>query len=299
MTGGKAEILVVDDERFNLEILLEHLEEAGDYISTPAEDGVQAWELLEKTPEKFSAVLLDRMMPRMGGMEVLEKIKNHEKMKMLPVIMQTAKASKQDVLKGLEGGAYYYLTKPFEKEALIAILRTAVSDYHTYIDIQAELREGAGTIGLISSGSFSFKTLRDGKNLATLLANACPNPDKVVMGLNELFVNSVEHGNLGITYDDKSALNDDGAWEEEVERRQALPENASKLVKVTIEKNGSKVSFVIKDEGNGFDWNQYLEISPERAFDTHGRGIAMANGMSFSRLEYQGNGNEVIAVIAS
>jgi len=40
----------------------------------------------------------------------------------------------------------------------------------------------------------------------------------------------------------------------------------------------------------------YLEFSPERAFDTHGRGIALARNLSFTRLEYQGSGNEVIAV---
>ncbi|HLD95062.1 MAG TPA: response regulator, partial [Alphaproteobacteria bacterium] len=51
----------------------------------------------------------------------------------------------------------------------------------------------------------------------------------------------------------------------------------------------------IKDQGNGFDWKKYLELSPERATDPHGRGIAMAKTLSFSRLEYQGCGNEVVA----
>ena len=53
----------------------------------------------------------------------------------------------------------------------------------------------------------------------------------------------------------------------------------------------------IRDEGSGFDWMSYLEIDPRRAFDTHGRGIAMAKMLSFSRLEYHGNGCEVVACV--
>jgi hypothetical protein len=55
------------------------------------------------------------------------------------------------------------------------------------------------------------------------------------------------------------------------------------------------VSFDIADQGDGFDWQKYLEISPERAFDPHGRGVAMSRMMSFDTLEYIGSGNRVIA----
>lgn len=51
------------------------------------------------------------------------------------------------------------------------------------------------------------------------------------------------------------------------------------------------------DEGNGFDWNKYLEMSPDRAFDMHGRGIAMARMLSFDDLQYQGKGNVVVGKV--
>jgi hypothetical protein len=54
----------------------------------------------------------------------------------------------------------------------------------------------------------------------------------------------------------------------------------------------------IQDEGDGFDWQKYLDFDPERAFDPHGRGIAMARMMSFDALEYQGKGNTVVLKIA-
>ena len=64
-----------------------------------------------------------------------------------------------------------------------------------------------------------------------------------------------------------------------------------------IERTADSLSFLIRDEGQGFDWNGYLEMSPDRAFDTHGRGIAMSRMISFDALEYRGRGNEVCAVI--
>jgi anti-sigma regulatory factor (Ser/Thr protein kinase) len=75
----------------------------------------------------------------------------------------------------------------------------------------------------------------------------------------------------------------------------ALPENAEKKAFVTFERNDNELRFVVKDQGNGFDWHKYLEMSPERVFDNHGRGIAMAKTISFDRIDYQGNGNEVHA----
>ncbi len=161
-----------------------------------------------------------------------------------------------------------------------------------------ETRQTAQTLTLMDHGRFTFRTLKQGRDLVTLLSSALPEASKVVMGLSELVINAIEHGNLGITYEDKSRLSATGAWEEEVERRLALPENTGKTVQLSFERAENEVHFQIQDQGEGFDWRNYLEISPDRAFDTHGRGIAIARTISFDRLEYQGIGNRVIAVIA-
>ena len=296
MEEAKPTVLVVDDEIFNLEILVEYLEDAG-YKTVTAENGIQALAELEEMPERFSAVLLDRMMPEMSGMEVLEQIKSHSVLNILPVIMQTAKASNQNVLEGLQAGAHYYLTKPFEKHHLLAIVKTAIDDYQRYCSLQKDALHTTNTLVLMNQGQFTFRTLKEGRNLVTLLANANPDATKAVLGLLELVVNAVEHGNLGITYDEKSTLNDQDAWESEVELRLALAENADKRVLVTFERTDEETRFLIQDQGDGFDWQQYLELSPERVYDNHGRGIAMANKVCFDRVEYRGNGNQVLATI--
>ncbi|QZA82045.1 ATP-binding protein [Deefgea piscis] len=127
-----------------------------------------------------------------------------------------------------------------------------------------------------------------------MLSRACPEPQRVAMGLSELLVNAIEHGNLGISYADKSRLLQAGRWQDEVESRLASPEYAQRKVAVKYSANEDEIQIYIMDEGQGFDWQPFLEFSPERAFDPHGRGISMARMMSFDSLEYQGKGNEVL-----
>ena len=149
----------------------------------------------------------------------------------------------------------------------------------------------------MESARFSLSTLDEVGCLAVFLAQACPEPEGAVLGLSELLVNAIEHGNLGISYEEKSSLKRSDQWQEEISRRQQLPENAGKLVDVTFERDGGCIRICITDQGNGFDWSQYLDFDPARAFDPNGRGIAMARLGSFRELQYQGKGNVVLATI--
>lgn len=289
-------VLIVDDDAFYRDILCDTLEEAG-YASLCAENGLQAWQLLSSEPKRFDAVLLDRLMPEMDGMEVLARLKEHPSLQLLPVIMQTSMAGREDVIEGLRAGANYYLTKPFQRDKLLAIVKTAVGDHRRVRSLQQETEQTVQTLAMMDQGRFTFRTLKQGRDLVTLLSNAFPEAGKIVMGLSELVINAIEHGNLGITYEEKSRMIERGDWGEEVERRQSLPENVDKTVSLSFERSEGEVEFRIQDQGNGFDWHDYLEMSPERAFDTHGRGIALAKIVSFDRLEYQGKGNLVIASV--
>jgi len=285
-------VLIVDDEPFNVEILMEYLED-GDFELESAKDGQEAWEKLEANPDFYDVVILDRMMPRMNGMQVLEKIKAHAVLKSVPVILQTAMAAKKDVLEGIKAGAHYYLTKPFDEELLLTVLDTAISDRMRYRRAQIESDVNARTFGLMCEGRFFFKTLDAARDLATVLSNACPDPKRVSLGMAELLVNAVEHGNLGISYDEKSELRANQGWDKEIERRLCDPVYVDKQVEVTYQRTSDAIQITIVDQGAGFDWKKYLEIDPERAFDTHGRGIAMSRIISFDSMEYKGKGNEV------
>lgn len=296
MNNPELKVLVVDDEVFNLELITDYLGDDG-ITAVCADRGMQAWELLQATPDGFCAVLVDRMMPGMDGIELLTRIKAEPSLSMLPVIMQTAATGKQNMLEGLQAGAYYYLTKPYDRQTLLAIVHAAISDYQRYISLRENVQQTAHTLKLMDKGLFTYQTLEDGRSLAALLANACDDASRVVLGLTELMVNAVEHGNLGIDYEEKSRLNLSGQWEQEVASRLGQPTYSDKQVRVDFERRPDGIVFNILDEGAGFDWNNYLQISPDRAFDTHGRGIAMANSISFDHIEYHGVGNEVSATV--
>lgn len=289
-------VLAVDDEPLNLLILTEALEEAG-YEYVTAENGSDALALLQSDPAKFEAVLLDRMMPDLDGMEVLARMKAHQQLARVPVILQTACAAKAEIEEGLQAGAYYYLAKPFEYKAAIEVVKTAVADYRRHRRVRDLAAVPVHTLRYLEKGTFAFTTLAQARDLAASLANVIDDGAALSVGLGELFINAVEHGNLGITYKEKSALNAKGQWEEEVNRRLMLPENFHKTVVVEFERTENDVRFLIRDLGQGFPWQRYLEISPDRAFDSHGRGIAMARMMSFDSLEYLGCGNTVLAVV--
>lgn len=289
-------VLVVEDEPINLEMLTENLVEDG-YETVSVAGGEAAWAMLEATPERFDAILLDRMMPDIDGIEVLRRMKSHQQLRHTPVIMQTGMAADTDVAEGLRAGAYYYLTKPFSADTLLAIVAAAISDYRAYRDLQCEARRVGQTLSCLQNARFFFRTPEEARNIATLAANAAPEPERVVLGLSELMLNAVEHGNLGITYDEKSVLIEECGLAEEIVRRLAKPAYTAKYAELVIERSAERIEFLIRDQGNGFDWQRYLEMSPERAFDTHGRGIAMSRLLSFDGLEYRGRGNEVLAFI--
>lgn len=289
-------ILVVDDEPVSREILVENLQDNG-YIVADAGSGAAAWQLIDACPGRFSAILLDRMMPDMDGIEILRRLKLRPDMMHVPVIMQTAMGSESDVLEGLQAGAYYYLIKPFSASTLLAIVAAATRDYRGYQALAEQVMAQDRTLASLIEGRFAFRTPEEARNLAALVANAAPEPARVALGLSELMDNAIEHGNLAIGYAGKSALIDSGDLNAEIRRRLALPAYRDRVAELQISRSEQAVHFLIRDQGVGFDWRPYLEMSPERVFDTHGRGIAMSAMVSFDQLDYRGCGNEVQASV--
>ncbi|MEJ2230776.1 MAG: response regulator, partial [Nitrospirales bacterium] len=86
MKNKSARILLVDDDELNLEILVEYLKDEP-YELIRESDGGQAVERLQKDPQGFQALVLDRMMPGINGLEVLAQLKADEQLQWLPVVM--------------------------------------------------------------------------------------------------------------------------------------------------------------------------------------------------------------------
>ncbi len=293
---AKTCVLVVDDEPIGREMMAENLTYEG-YLVVEADSGEAAWDLIDAEPARFHVILLDRLMPDMDGIDVLRRMKARPETMHLPVIMQTGMTADSEVLEGLKAGAYYYLTKPFAADTLLAIVAAAARDYYSRQALAEEVKRQGNVLSCLAEARFIFRTPQEARDLATLLANTAPDPGRIVLGLSELMLNAIEHGNLDIGYDRKTALIENGSLEQEIERLLNSAEFSNRHAEVRVRRSDGELSFRICDQGAGFNWRGYLEMSPERAFDTHGRGIAMARMLSFERVEYAAQGNEVEAVI--
>ncbi len=297
MSSDSPRLLVVDDDPSSVDLIIAHLEEFG-YEFTAAYNGAEAWTILNEHPaDTFDCILLDRNMPKMDGIQLLETIKRDDELASIPVILQTALNDREEILEGIHAGAFYYLTKPLQREMLVSITKAAVDDRALYRSMQQQLSEDAGMLAMMTDGVFEYRTIEEATHLGTFLAKASPDPERVVIGLSELLFNAVEHGNLEITYEEKSALGDHRSLVAEVERRLRLPEYANRVARVRFQRYDDTIQIAIEDEGPGFDPEPYLSIDPNRVFDTHGRGIALARLMSFDALSYDHGGRRAVATI--
>lgn len=296
MPFTSASLLLVDDDPLSLELLRGYLEPEG-YRLTVASDGEEAWTLLGDPQRDFDLVVTDRSMPRMDGMELLQRIKGEPRLAGLPVIFETALSQQSEIAEGIAAGVHFYLTKPFNFPVLRAVVRAALEDHFERRRFAEAAARTTGAVRMLAQGEFRFRTPEEARELSNLIAAGTSNPDTAVLGLSELLLNAVEHGNLALSYEDKGRLLIEGSLHAELARRLAEAPWKDRQVRVTIERGADALTVRIVDEGAGFDPRKYLEIDPDRALDPNGRGIAMARMISFRQIEYRGRGNEVVAVI--
>jgi DNA-binding response OmpR family regulator len=120
MANGSARILLVDDEQ-SIQTLLSYPLRKDGYHVTSALDGSEALRRFEEG--RFDLVILDLMMPRMGGVEVCRHLRSRSQ---VPIIMLTAKGSETDKVAGLEVGADDYITKPFSMREFRSRVKAAL-----------------------------------------------------------------------------------------------------------------------------------------------------------------------------
>jgi adenylate cyclase len=169
-------ILIVDDEPFNLDLLEQELMEYN-YEIERANDGVEA---LEKT-RSFNpdVILLDFMMPRMNGLEVVKRLREDEQHKGIPVILLTAKATQEDKVAGLDAGADDYVTKPFDAIELLARVRAMMRLKEMHDTLQEWNRSLADTVK---------KQVADLERMARLKRYLAPQIAETILGEeNDLF----------------------------------------------------------------------------------------------------------------
>jgi len=291
----KNKILVVADSLPTLERSVADLREAGHdvmHASTTA-----AYLALLKQHHDIALILLGESIDGVKGAAHLNKIRAQVEAKDVPVILHTKSASNQPPLETIQAGIYHYLDTTYDRDTLLPMVNAILRSSANKKRLQEEMGEFQTTLSILHEAQFRFRTLDEARQLAYLIALCFPDPTRAIYGISEMLINAIEHGNLGITYEEKSALLREGTWEEEIKRRLALPENSQKFGLLTFEETDVAYVLRIKDQGTGFDWKSYMEITPERALSLNGRGIATSKLLSFSHITYLGDGSEVECVL--
>ncbi len=121
----KKKVLIVDDEPDVVELITFHLE-LEEIECVAAYDGEEA--LIKAKQEKPDLIILDVMLPGINGYKVCRLLKFDELYKTIPIIMLTARTQKRDIEIGGETGADEYVTKPFDMDTLVALVKRYVND---------------------------------------------------------------------------------------------------------------------------------------------------------------------------
>ncbi len=282
-------IVIVDNEPIEL-TQLEGMLENDAYCIETASTGSEAKDLLHDLGGATTTVVVDWSLPDIDGIALLRWIKARPFASDVEVIVHSEEFVPESVEQAIDCGAYFFLTKPFDEPQLEAIVRAAVASVEQKRELRRLARETRDAVRLLRTGTFHLRTLEQAELLAVHLASACGQAE-LSLGLRELLVNAVEHGNLGITYDEKGRLLDKGCLLTECRRRLSLPENRHKHVQVELRREPEALTITIKDGGEGFDYEKFKTMDADRLFHSHGRGVLVAS--STLDLEYVPPGNLV------
>ncbi|WP_085909828.1 ATP-binding protein [Kiloniella majae] len=298
MNSKEPRILLIEpDELARNEILNFLIEKNYDVICSLEPDTILLDNSLKKDPvglilisDDYDRHLLSESSLVMGASKKLPQ--------QIPAVVMTEIDSRKSPLELVVHNWFHTIKKPCDTDILYSVTCAAINQFNHVRSLLTEIETRSSAIGLITSGTFEFKTVDQARNLTTMLSLACPGADGIVIGLNELLHNAVEHGNLEIGYNLKTELLETSRLYDEIQNRLKMEPYNKRVVKVSYTRNENEIVFVIEDEGKGFNWKKYLTIDDERIRSNHGRGIALAKMMAFTELNYNDKGNRVTARIA-
>jgi len=284
------QILIIDDEEAVRNVLEIALTEKG-YEVAVAENGKKGLELFKK--KRPEIVLTDVMMPEMTGLEFTRFL--NEMNTDTDVIVMTGYGTEEVVIEALHAGASNYIKKPILFEDLFSIIDRIITKRKNKRRVEPAK----------DAVVFEKKDLVIGNDLSTvwgavnqLLFNLHSGIDRNVVegmriGLYEIIVNAIEHGNLGITYEEKSRAQKNNSYVQLLQDRKNKADEEEKKVRISSTYDREWLIIQIKDDGKGFDYRGIPEArSSETMLASHGRGIFLTS-LYFDTLSFIDPGNAV------
>jgi len=289
----KMRVLIVEDDEASRQFMTTLVRDEGYEVEDAANgaDGLKAFESF-----KPDLVFSDISMPVMDGLQMLEKIRKQSNDAI--VVMTTAFGTAEYTLKALRLRANDFLVKPVLPQDVVANLKK-------YQDVFATRSVERQVFGMILHRELTLQlgnqptiVSRVVDRLMQETEGRIPPSERlnVHLGLLEIIMNAIEHGNLGITYHEKSEALESSSevWPNLVKQRMNEQPYCDRSVLIQFQMDGECCEWTITDEGEGFNWKEVPDPNdPENLLAANGRGIMLAR-LNFDELAYLGNGNQVV-----
>lgn len=283
-------VLIVEDDFISNEYLKEIVLAQG-YECRTADNGKEGFNIYKEFSPDI--ILSDIQMPIMNGLEMLEAIRKERSDTI--VVMLTAFGSEEYAVQSFLKGANNYLKKPvFHKDILLLLKR-----YENEINSKSKSTELPGIV-VKRECTIKFKSQID--LIPQIVAQLVLETDnkfsdtsitEVEIGLNELLMNAIEHGNLEIRQEEKSQALDENRLIELYAQKQSDPVFSKRFITVDFKIDTESAEWIISDEGKGFNWTSIPDPTQgSNIFDLNGRGIFISR-FQFDEMEYIGKGNIV------
>jgi serine phosphatase RsbU (regulator of sigma subunit) len=220
----------------------------------------------------------------------LQRLRDVPALARVPIICVLGDGRREDLRVCERASAFACLREPVSSQALAAAIEAGLAGAGR----RMTLAPPSDSSSLVSEIELRIGSPNQVPAAVSALAALCPEPARQSLGISELIMNAIEHGNLEISGDHKAELLTRGNLGEEIARRLIEPRFAGREARVRLTRYPDHVELVIEDAGPGFDWRKQLE----KVIDFEapcGRGLRLAQQLAFDSLEYLGQGNVAIA----
>jgi serine phosphatase RsbU (regulator of sigma subunit)/ActR/RegA family two-component response regulator len=238
-------------------------------------------------------VISDIRLPDKSGNIVVKEIKEMDKD--VPIIVITGYSDHDLILSAMQNGAVELLKKPFKPKDL----KYLVSKIETlFKKIRVKL-----SAACLQWEKRHLKIINDINIIPSVTDFIFSHVDYIFkevsfmkIGLQEILINAIEHGNLNISYKEKQRLLAADQYNRILREKAALPENADKYVDVKVFSTPEYLKIIVEDMGPGFDLSSIPDPeNPENFLNENGKGIMMTMN-AFDEVTYNDTGNQVTLV---
>jgi len=292
--GTPRSALVVDDSVMDRHLAGGILQKLDGWRVSFAGNGVEALQVLER--EGADLVLTDLLMPEMDGLELVQSIR--ARFPQVPVILMTAHGSEDIAIQALQKGAASYVPKK-------SLARDLTETVEQVVALAQSTRNQRRILDCLHHHETHFTLDNDTALIPPLVGHIeeqvtrlqlCEPSGLILLGvaLHEALTNAIQHGNLELSSEMKQ--NDEKEFYRLAKERAELAPYNRRKVHVKAALTRDEATFVIRDEGNGFDPAILPDpTDPTNLGRVHGRGLLLIQTF-MDRVEHNAKGNEITLV---